>query len=160
MVFAAVFSAAAGSPVFLAIVPGFFAVSANSRNISSVEILSFDPKSQSTTSLSRPVFAGQKPSAITATPDGICSTAFTPRSLRAPVASNFFTFPPKTGGRATTAVSIPGRCTSRPNCAAPFAFDGVSNRRVGFPISVNAFAFLSGTSAGAVSLAAVSASEP
>ena len=105
----AVLSAACGSPVFFATAPGFWDVSEKSRSICSVESPELGPRSQCTISLSRPSFAGQNPSAITATPEGTCSTAFTPGTFSDCVASKSSAFPPNTGDRATTAVNIPGR---------------------------------------------------
>ena len=84
---------------------------------------------------------------------GTCTTLRTPGTAFASVASNDFTLPPKTGGRATTAVSRPGNCTSMPNCARPVIFSGVSRRLVGFPMIFQSFGSLSGTVFGAGSFA-------
>ena len=76
------------------------------------------------------------------------------------MASNDLTFAPKTGPRATTAVSRPSKCMSTPKVARPVIFSGVSSRRVGLPISFQSLGSLSGTVLGAASLAAASARSP
>src|SRR3984893_862746 len=149
-----------GSPTFLAIDPGEADCAEKSESIFVVDRLALSPSSHLTCNLSRPSFAGQKRSAITATPVGTCNTAFTPGTCWASVASKLRTFPPKTGQRAITAVIIPGTTTSRPNCAVPLVFGGGSKRRVGFPISVKFFGSLRGTSTGSASFAAASTNEP
>src|SRR5205823_12113747 len=83
------------------------------------------PGSQSITSASRPSLALQKLLAMTATPDGTCTTCSTPLTDLALLASNDFTFPPKTGDLATSAVRRSGMRTSIPNCAFPVIFSGV-----------------------------------
>jgi len=104
--------------------------------------------------------AGQNPSAITATPEGTCSTAFTPGMFSISKVSNLTGLPPNTGERATSAVNIPGKCTSIPNSAVPLIFEGVSNRSVGLPTCVNSLAVFNVTSAGAVNFDAASANDP
>ena len=66
--------------------------------------------------------AGQNPSPTTATPRGICTTCRTPATARALSALKLLTLPPKTGGRATSATSIPGSWTSSPKTALPLTF--------------------------------------
>ena len=70
-----------------------------------------------------------------------------------------FTLPPKTGGRAITAVSMPGTCTSMPKFAVPLILAGLSRRCSGLPSSFFAPGFSCG-SAGTGSLAALAASLP
>ncbi len=111
-------------------------------------------------SASRPCLAAQKWSATTATPLGTRTTDRTPGTALALVSSSDFTFPPNTGGRATTAVRRPSNCTSMPNRARPVIFSGVSRRLVGFPMSFQSLGSLSCTVFGAGSLAAASASSP
>ena len=160
LVFAAPASAAAGSPVFRAMTPGVADSFENSSRIFVVDNAAFSPSSQVIFNLSRPTFAAQNFSATTVTPDGTCSTARTPGILNASAASTLTTFPPNTGGLATTAYTIPGNRTSNPNCAVPFTLEGVSSRRTGFPMSVNCFGSFSGTFAGGFNCAAASASDP
>src|ERR1035438_7337519 len=149
-----------GSPTFLASDPGEADWAEKSESIFVVDRPELSPSSHWIFNLSRPTFAGQKRSAITATPVGTWNTALTPGTRWASVASKLLTFPPKTGDRAITAVIIPGTTTSRPNWAVPLVFGGVSNRRVGFPIRVKFFGSLRRMSAGIESLAAASTSEP
>jgi hypothetical protein len=110
--------------------------------------------------VSRPFFAFQYPSATTATPEGISTTARTPGRARARAGSNDRTFPPNTGERATTAVRMPGTRTSMPKMPRPFVFSRVSSRCVGFPSSRKSFGSLRGASAGGVRRAACSTSLP
>ncbi len=118
------------------------------------------PSSHSTRRASRATFACQKLSAITAIPAGMATTLRTPGIERARASSKLFIFAPKIGGRAMTAVNIPGNFTSIPNSALPFNFSGVSSRLIGLPISLNVFGSLSCTFAGGVSLAAADARCP
>ena len=84
--------------------------------------------SHSTFSASRPCFAAQKPFATTATPPGTCTTETTPGTAFAAVASNDLTVAPKSGGRCSSATSMPGNVTSSVNCAVPLVFGGTSTR--------------------------------
>ena len=79
---------------------------------------------------------------------------------RALESSTLFTFAPKIGGRATTAVSIPGKFTSSPKVAWPFSLKGVSRRLMGFPISLKFFGSFSSTLAGGGSFTASATSWP
>src|SRR2546427_6009945 len=103
--------------------------------MASLELEAFAPSSQVICSARRPSIADQVLSATTATPEEICRMCFTPRTVFAFESSKLFTFPPKTGQRATTACWIFGRRTSMPNPALPFTFEGVSRRFVGLPRS-------------------------
>ena len=110
-------------------------------------------KSQSIRSRSRACFAVQNLSAMTATPrplppTGISKTSTTPGTLRAALSSNDFGDAPNTGGRATTAIFIPGRSRSSPNFIEPSHFGELSRRRVPFPINRNSAAVLSVTVSG------------
>ena len=118
------------------------------------------PSSHVTLSASRPFLAAQNPSATTATPRSISTTFRTPGTAFAPVASIVFALPPKTGGRATTATSIPGSVMSSPKTAVPSTFDGVSSRFVGLPMSLKSLGSLSATSFGGDSRDARSTSDP
>src|SRR5438477_9325018 len=140
--------------------PGLEEVLENSSVIFEVERPEFSPSSQVTFNLSQPNFADQKRSAMTATPEGICSTARTPAIFMVSAESTLETLPPKTGGRATTAKSMPGIFTSKPNCAVPFILEGVSRRRVDLPISVNFSGSFSGILEGGLTCDAASVSEP
>jgi hypothetical protein len=93
--------------------------------------------SQTTSRASRPFLADQNEVAITATPDGTWTTSLTPRTARARAAFTPLTVAPKTGGRATTAVSMPGTVASRPNVASPVTFTRLSRRFVDFPMILN-----------------------
>ena len=70
--------AAAGSPTFRATKPGVFDIAENISRISTVDSAAPGPSSQIISSCSRPSFAGQKPLAITAMPEGTCTTFTTP----------------------------------------------------------------------------------
>src|SRR5881296_3846950 len=153
-------SAASASPSCRATAPGCSARCANSCAMLALETLAFAPSSQETSSASRPFFAGQYPSATTATPLEIWTTCRTPGTAFAFVASKRATLPPNTGQRAITATSIPGTFTSIPNWALPSTLGGVSRRRTRVPRIFQSFASLSGTSAGAGSAAALAASFP
>ena len=93
-------------------------------------------------------------------PLGTCTTCSTPFTAFAFAASNDFTFAPKTGARATSAVRRPGSRASMPNFALPVIFSGVSSRRVALPISFHSLRSLSATSFGGASLCAAAASAP
>ncbi len=84
----------------------------------------------------------------------------TPGTALAARASKDLTVAPNTGGRATTAVSRPGKRTSMPNWARPVVFSGVSKRFVGLPMSFQSFGSLSVTAASGGNLAAAAASSP
>jgi len=73
--------------------------------------------------LRRPEF-----SATTATPAATATTCRTPATAFAGAASNDFIFPPNTGDRTITAVSMPGTRTSMPNWAWPVTFARESTR--------------------------------
>jgi hypothetical protein len=75
-------------------------------------------------------------------------------------ALKLLTLPPNTGGRATSATSIPGSRTSRLKTALPLTLSGVSSRRVGLPTMRNAFGSFSLTFSGGLRSAAFSASLP
>ena len=68
----------------------------------------------STVRASAPFFACQKCSATTATPVAISTTVRTPATALAARSSKRTTFAPKTGGRTTTACSMPGTSMSMP----------------------------------------------
>ncbi len=68
--------------------------------------------------------------------------------------------PPIVGGRATTAVSIPGSWTSIPNVARPVTFSAPSTRFTDVPMIRNREGSLSGTFSGGVWRAASSARSP
>jgi hypothetical protein len=104
--------------------------------------------------------AGQNPSARTATPRSIATTCRTPGTAFALSAFTRFTLPPKTGGRATSAISIPGTCTSRPKTALPLVLSGVSSRGVALPISLKSLGSFKATLRGGLRPAAFSASLP
>ncbi|CAJ2713907.1 Uncharacterised protein [Burkholderia pseudomallei] len=116
--------------------------------------------SHSTFSASRPCFAAQKPFATTATPRSTCTTDTTPGTAFAALASNDFTLPPKTGGRCSSATSMPGIDTSIVNCAVPSDFARASTRGTGLPISRKSLGDFSVTCSGTGSAAAAVASEP
>jgi hypothetical protein len=67
---------------------------------------------------------------------------------------------PKTGGRAISAVSIPGTRASRPNVAVPVTFSRLSSRFAGFPMSFHWEGSFNGTSFGTGIRAALSTSWP
>ena len=104
--------------------------------------------------------AAQNDVAITATPDGTGTTALTPRTARARSAFTLLTVPPKTGGRATTAVSMPGTVASMPKVASPVTFTRLSSRFVAFPMSFHWDGSLSGGFVGTGWVAARSTSWP
>ena len=116
--------------------------------------------SQVTRRASRPLRAAQKPVATTATPVGTGTTWVTPFTRRAAVASNDFTVAPKRGGRAMSAVSIPGSARSIVNCADPSVFALPSTRRSSLPTSLKSLGSFSVTWAGGVRAAAFDASSP
>src|SRR5205814_2292829 len=109
---------------------------------------------------SRPRLAAQKPSAITATPEGTSTTLRTPGITFALSALKLLTLPPNTGERATTAVNIPGALTSIPKMPFPFVFSGVSRRFSGLPMSLKSFGSFSATCCGGAIFAALSANCP
>jgi hypothetical protein len=98
--------------------------------------------------------------AITATPEGTWATVFTPGTARARSASTCLTVAPKTGGRATRAVSMPGSVASIPKVASPVTFAWLSRRRVALPMSFHSDGGLRGGSAGTGMVAARSTSCP
>jgi len=153
-------SAASGSPALRATRPGVAASCLYSARRPALESPALGPRSHSTASASRPRFAAQKPVAITATPEPTSTTCLTPGTASAAAESMLRAFAPKTGAWRTSAVSMPGRCTSIANTALPLTLAGVSRRFVGLPIRRKSFGSLSGTSAGGVSFAAASASSP
>ena len=105
--------------------------------------------------------AAQVPLATTATPRGISTTSTTPGTARAGVASKDFTLPPKAGGCVTTAVSMPGSCTSMVKVCVPLVLASESRRRrSGLPISRHSPGCFSIGCAGGASWAAVAASSP
>ena len=116
--------------------------------------------SHATRSASRPLRAAQKLSATTATPAGTGTTCVTPFTRRAAVASNDFTLAPKRGGRAISAVSIPGTAKSIVYCAEPSVLALLSTRGGCLPTSLKSFGSLSVTCAGGAIAAAFDASSP
>src|SRR5271169_7110711 len=78
IVLAAPANAAAGSPTFRATAPGVFDIAEYFSRIATVDTPAPGPSSQLISNFSRPSFAGQKPLAITATPEGTCKTFTTP----------------------------------------------------------------------------------
>ena len=78
----------------------------------------------------------------------------------ASLASNDFTLPPKRGGRAITAVSMPGSAMSMVNIAWPRDLARESVRRTSLPISLKSFGSFSSTSLGGSNLAALTARSP
>ena len=116
--------------------------------------------SQVTRSASRPLRAAQKPRPTTATPDGTRTTWVTPFTRRAAAASTDFTMAPNRGGRAMTAVSMPGNAKSAVNCAEPSVLALPSTRGGRLPISLKSFGSFNVTWAGGVSAAAFAASSP
>jgi hypothetical protein len=76
------------------------------------------------------------------------------------VASKDLTVAPNRGGCATTAVSMPGRCTSWVKIALPLVLSGESLRGARLPMSLKSLGSLSRTSAGTPSRAAAFASWP
>ena len=100
---------------------------------------------RSTSSASRPFLAAQNEVATTATPDGTWTTSLdAAHRPRARVAFMLLTVAPNTGGRATSAVSMPGTLASRPNVASPVTFSRLSSRRVGLPMILNCDGSFSG----------------
>src|SRR5690349_18944779 len=160
MVFAAPANALATSPFLRAGVPGFSASALYSASSSAVPRVSAAASSHWTVSASRPFFAAQKFSATTATPDGTWTTLTTPGTALAEAVSTDLTVAPNTGGRAMTAVSIPGSFTSNANCAVPLVFDLASTRGTEAPISVKRLGSFSETSDGTGSPAALPANSP
>src|SRR5271156_4831045 len=94
IVFAAPARAAAGSPTFFATAPGAFDSVENCSRIATVDTATPGPSSQVISSCSRPSFAGQKPLATTAIPEGTCTTFTTPGTALALSALKLTTFPP------------------------------------------------------------------
>jgi hypothetical protein len=84
----------------------------------------------------------------------------TPRTARARSVPIVFGVPANTGGRATTATSMPGTAASIPNVAVPVTLARLSRRRVGLPMILNCEGSLSGTSAGTGTVRALSTSCP
>ena len=112
-------SAASASPVRVTRAPGVCARRAYSTASASVSTAEAGPASHSISSASRPFLAAQNESATTATPEGTRTTCLTPRTARARSAPIVFGVPPNTGGRATSATSMPGTVASIPNVAVP-----------------------------------------
>ena len=108
----------------------------------------------------RPLRAAQKLVATTATPDGTCTTCVTPFTRRLPIASIDLTVAPNRGGRAMSAVSIPGAEKSRVNFAEPSVFAAPSTRRTTLPTSLKSFGSFRVTWVGGVRVAAFEASSP
>jgi hypothetical protein len=84
----------------------------------------------------------------------------TPRTARARSAAICFTVPPNTGGRATSATSMPGTDASSPKVALPVTFARLSRRRVGLPMILNCDGSLRATSGGTGTVRALSTSCP
>ena len=99
-------------------------------------------------------------SATTATPDGICAILRTPGMERAFESSTLLTFAPKTGGRATTAVSIPGKFTVETKDGFTIELDRGVEALDGFANQLEVFRIFQWTFAGGVSFAASPASWP
>jgi hypothetical protein len=80
-----------------------------------LETLPASPGSHSTGSASTAVWACQKLSAMTATPESpTCTTFFTPGMPATLAASKLFTVPVRTGQSRIAAMSIPGILRSMP----------------------------------------------
>src|SRR5690349_14791702 len=134
------------------------------------------PSSHWISSARRPVTACQYVSATTATPaahpaahapvvpvQGLGSsatTARTPGTAFALVASYDLRVPPNTGQRSIDATSIPGTFTSMPKTALPSTLAGVSSRGTRVPSRRKPFGSLRGGSLGTGSVAALATSEP
>ncbi len=125
-------SAFSASPSFRSAVPGVPSMARIFAKTSAVPSVFALEVSHSTVSALRPWFAVQNDLASTATPVGICTTSTTPSTALAFDASNDFTVAPKSGGCATTAVSIPGSFTSCVYCAVPVLLALASTRGVTF----------------------------
>src|SRR5438105_9629033 len=76
-------------------------------------------------------------------PELIGTTWRTPATALAPVASKDLALPPKTGQRATVAISIPATLMSMPYTAEPSTFGGFSSRLTRLPISLKSLGSLS-----------------
>ena len=98
--------------------------------------------------------------ATTATPVGTRTTCVTPLTDWAAVGSNDFTVAPNRGGRAISAVSIPGSARSMVNFAEPSVLAAPSSRGRGLPTSVKSLGSFKVTCAGGFSAAAFRASSP
>jgi hypothetical protein len=128
--------------------------------MSALDTAAMGPPDHLITSASRPRFACQNPSAITATPASMRTTLRTPGTARAFVSSTLSTVAPKAGGSATHAVSMPGNRTSMPYTPLPSVLDGVSSRFSALPMSLNAEGSLNFGFSGTGTLLAFSASAP
>jgi len=95
--------------------------------------------SHSTLSASRPSFAAQKFLATTATPRGTCTTLTTPVTAMVAPSSKDLTVAPNSGGRRSSATSMPGISTSNVNSAVPSHLAGTSTRAACFPMSLKSF---------------------
>src|SRR5664279_6290104 len=102
--------------------------------MSADDCLNAADSSHSTFSASRPFFACQNVVASTATPLGTSTTYLTPGTFAASVASNLSTVAPNVGGCMTTAVSMPGNCTSCVNLAVPLDLARESVRGTPLPM--------------------------
>src|SRR6266540_236672 len=127
---AAAARAASGSPPsWRATAPGWSARCASSCEMPALVSCAFGPSSQVISSASRPFFAGQYPSATTATPEEIWTTWRTPGTAFAFVASKLATLPPMAGQRATTATLAVWRNSRRVTRVADGALMSRSLRR-------------------------------
>ena len=90
------------------------------------------------------VSRAKKPLAMTATPEGTCDTLTTPGTAFALSALKLDDFAAKHWrARDDHGSEHAGNVdTSRPNCAVPFVFDGVSRRWTGLPIMREFFVIL------------------
>jgi hypothetical protein len=116
--------------------------------------------SHSTLTASRPCTAAKVFSASTATPAGTATTSTTPLIALAAAASNDFTVAPNRSGRLISAVSRPGRLTSRAKTVRPVVLSAESTRGTRVPMRVHSFGSLRRTLAGTGRRAAASASSP
>src|SRR6266700_704005 len=174
--FAAPASVPAASPSLRASTPGCSANLTNCARMPSESSEAASPSSHWISSARRPVTACQYVSATTAMPaaqpaaqappvpvHGLGSratTARTPGTALALVASYDLSVPPNTGQRSIDATSMPGTFTSMPNTALPSTLAGVSSRGTRVPSRRKSFASLRGGSFGTGSCAAVVTSLP
>jgi hypothetical protein len=93
-------------------------------------------------------------------PRGTWTTSTTPGTAFAAVASKDLTVAPNSGGRCSTATSMPGKVTSRVNWAVPLLFAGTSTRGSFWPISLKSLGSFRVTLAASGCAAALPASSP
>jgi hypothetical protein len=75
-------------------------------------------------------------------------------------ASRLLTVAPNSGGRCSSATSIPGNAKSIVNCAVPFDFATASTRGIVWSISLNCAGSFKTTVSGTGSVAAVATKAP